>query len=142
MTSTVTDAKLGNLAGSAPSSISMGRFRMTGDTYPFWAETLNASRGPMSVPAAVFSGHTIQAAAFRNDPAGPAIEVTVHIEIEVGQDGRVKNMKVLSGNAQFVPDAKRYLQEAEFAKMPDDLRFAKAKGYMEVVFFAPKLPMP
>jgi hypothetical protein len=60
-----------------------GRFRMIGDTYPFWADTLNASRGPMSVPAAVFSGHTIQAAAFRNDPAGPAIEVTVHIEIEV-----------------------------------------------------------
>jgi hypothetical protein len=49
-------------------------------------------------------------------------------------------MKVLSGESTFVPDAKRYLQEAEFPKLPDDPRLAHMKAIwdMEVVFFTPK----
>jgi hypothetical protein len=49
-------------------------------------------------------------------------------------------MKVLSGDADFIVDAKQYLQDGEFPKLPDDPRLANTKleWDMEVVFFKPK----
>jgi len=142
--STVTDPKLGNPSWVSSFVYLDGRFRMIGGTYPFWAEGLNATRGPMSVPPQVIDGRTVQAEAFRNDTKGPGIDAIVHIKIEVGHDGKVKNMKVLSGDAEFVPDARRYLTEAEFPKLPDDPRLANMKAVwdMEVVFFTPKSSAP
>lgn len=138
--STVNDAKLGNPSWVSSFIYLDGRFRMIGGTYPFWAEELNATRGPMSLPPEVIGGRTVQAAAFRNDTKGPGIDGIVHIKIEVGHDGKVKKMKVLSGDAEFTPDAQRYLNEAEFPKLPDDPRLANMKAVwdMEVVFFTPK----
>ena len=117
-----------------------GRFRMVGGTYPFWAEGLNATRGPMSLAPAEIRGRIVQAAASRNDEKGPGIDGIVHIKVNVGHDGKVKKMKVLSGDADFVADAKQYLQDGEFPKLPDDPRLANAKleWDMEVVFFAQK----
>jgi hypothetical protein len=139
-TSTVSDPKIG-----APSWVSSfvyldGRFRMVGGTYPFWAEGLNATRGPMSLPPEAIRGRTVQAAAFRNDAKRPGIDAIVHIKVEVGHDGKVKKMKVLSGDAEFIPDAKQYLQDGEFPKLPDDPRLANTQAVwdMEVVFFTPK----
>jgi hypothetical protein len=139
-TSTVSDPAHGTQSWVTCFSYIDGRFRMVGGTYPFWAEGLNATRGPMSLPPEVIHGRTVQAAAFRNDTKGPGIEAIVHIKIEVGHDGKVKSMKVLSGDSAFVPDAKQYLQEAEFPKLPDDPRLANMKAIwdMEVVFFSTK----
>ena len=83
---------------------------MIGGTYPFWAEGLNATRGPMSVPPQMIHGRTVQAAAFRNDAKRTGIDGIVHIKVEVGHDGKVKKMKLLSGDSEFVEDAKKYLQ--------------------------------
>ena len=139
-TSTVNDPKLGAQSWVSSFVYLGGRSRMIGGTYPFWAEGLNATRGPMSVAPRVIKGRTVQAAAFRDDKQGPGIDAIVHIKVEVGHDGKVKKMKVLSGDAAFVPDAKQYLQEAEFPKLPDDPRLAnmKAEWDMEVVFFTSK----
>lgn len=139
-TSTVNDPERGTPSWVTSFIYLGGRFRMIGGTYPFWAEGLNATRGPMSLPPEVVHGRTVQAAAFRNDAKGPGIEAIVHIKIEVGHDGKVKKMKVLSGDPAFVPDAKEYLQEAEFPKLPDDPRLANMKAIwdMEVVFFTSK----
>lgn len=138
-TSNVTDAKLGKPSWVNSFTYLDGRFRMLGGTYPFWAEGLNATRGPMSLPPETVNGRTIQATAFRNDATGPRIEAIVHIEIEVGRDGKVKTMQVLSGDDQFIPDAKQYLQDADFGAMPDDPRLLNAKRIwnMEVAFFRP-----
>jgi hypothetical protein len=138
--STVTDPKLGKPKWVSSFVYIDGRFRMLGGTYPFWAETLTASRGPMSLPPEVIGGRTVQAEAFRNDTNGPGIDAIVHIEIELGHDGKVKKMKVRSGDSKFIPDAQRYLEEAEFVKLPNDPRLANAKVVwdMEVVFFTTK----
>ncbi|MGB7847258.1 MAG: hypothetical protein WBL63_16710 [Candidatus Acidiferrum sp.] len=138
--STVNDPKLGNPSWVSSFIYLVGRFRMIGGTYPFWAEGLNATRGPMSLPPKVIRGRTVQAQAFRNDTKGPGIDAIVHIKIEVGHDGKVKKMKVLSGDGEFIPDAQQYLKEAEFPKLPDDPRLANMKAVwdMEVVFFTPK----
>jgi hypothetical protein len=138
--STVNDPKLGNPSWVSSFVYLDGRFRMIGGTYPFWAEGLNAIRGPMSLPPEVIHGRTVQAGAFRHDTMGPGIDAIVHIEIEVGRDGLVKSVKVLSGDREFIPDAESYLNEAEFPKMPDDPRLANARRVwdMEVVFFTPK----
>jgi hypothetical protein len=138
--STVNDPKLGNPSWVSSFIYLDGRFRMIGGTYPFWAEGLNAARGPMSLPPKAVRGRIVQAEAFRNDTKGPGIDAVVHIEIELGHDGVVKNMKVLSGDSEFIPDAKRYLTEAEFPQLPDDPRLANMKAIwdMEVVFFTPK----
>jgi len=139
-TSTVNDPAHGTPSWVTSFIYLEGRFRMIGGTYPFWAEGLNATRGPMALPPEVIHGKTVQAAAFRSDVKGPGIEAIVHIKIEVGHDGKVKKMKVLSGDPAFVPDAKEYLQESEFPKLPDDPRFANMKAIwdMEVVFFTPQ----
>jgi hypothetical protein len=138
--STATDPKLGSPSWVSSFIYLDGRFRMIGGTYPFWAEGLNATRGSMSLPAEVIGGRTVQAVAFRKDTKGPGIDAIVHIKIEVGHDGKIKNMKVLSGDREFIPDAKRYLNEAEFPKLPDDPRLANMRAVwdMEVVFFTPK----
>jgi hypothetical protein len=138
--STVNDPKLGSPSWVSSFIYLDGRFRMIGGTYPFWAEGLNATRGPMSLPPEVIRGRTVQADAFRNDTKVPGIDAIVHIKIEVGHDGKVKKMKVLSGDSEFIPDAQQYLNEAEFPKLPDDPRLANMKAVwdMEVVFFTPK----
>ncbi|MGA8224495.1 MAG: hypothetical protein WB780_22815 [Candidatus Acidiferrales bacterium] len=142
--STVNDPKLGSPSWVSSFIYLDGRFRMIGGTYPFWAEGMNATRGPMSLPPEVIRGRTVQAVAFRNDTKGPGIDAIVHIKIEVGHDGKVKNMKVLSGDGEFIPDAQQYLKEAEFPKLPDDPRLANSKAIwdMEVVFFTPKSSAP
>jgi hypothetical protein len=121
-----------------------GRFRMIGGTYPFWAEGLNATRGPMSLPAEVINGRTVQAEAFRTDSKRPGIDGIVWIKIEVGHDGKLKKMQVLSGDQDFVPDALRYLNDADYPKLPNDPRLANTQMVwdMEVVFFTPKIPQP
>lgn len=139
-TSNVSDPKLGSQSWVSSFIYLYGRFRMIGGTYPFWAEGLNATSGPMSLPPEVIHGRTVQAAAFRDDPKGPGIDGIVHVKVDVGRDGKVKKMKVLSGDADFIDDAKQYLQDGEFPKLPDDPRLANAKleWDMEVVFFTPK----
>jgi hypothetical protein len=139
--SNVNDPKLGTPSWVSSFIYLDGRFRMIGGTYPFWAEGMAAARGPMSLPPEVIGGRTVQAVAFRNDAKGPGIDAIVHIKIEVGRDGKVKNMKVLSGDAEFIPDAERYLKQGKYPKLPDDPRLANAKVIwdMEVVFFAPKI---
>jgi hypothetical protein len=142
--STVNDLKLGNPSWVSSFIYLDGRFRMLGGTYPFWAEGLNTTRGPMSLSPEVIGGRTVQAQAFRKDSKGPGIDGIVHVKIEVGHDGTVKKMKVLSGDAEFIPDAQRYLKEAEFPKLPDDPRLANMRAVwdMEVVFFTPRLVTP
>ncbi len=139
-TSSVTDPKLGTPSWVASFIYLDGRFRMVGGTYPFWAESLNGMRGPMSLAAQVIDGRTVQAEAFRNDAKGPGIDAIVHIQVDVGHDGQIKEMKVLSGDTTFVSDAQRYLQESEFHKWPVDTRHPDARAVwdMEVVFFTPK----
>ena len=138
--STVNDPKLGKPSWVSSFIYVDGRFRMIGGTFPFWAEGLNASRGPMSLPPEVIRGRIVQAAAFRNDASGSGIDAIVHIQIEVGHNGKVKNMKVLSGDPEFVSDAQQYLKEAEFPQLPDDPRLAHMKTIwdMEVAFFTSK----
>ena len=142
--STIADPKLGQPSWVNSFIYLGGKFRILGGTFPFWAEGLNATRGPMSLPLAVIRGRTIQAAAFRNDIKGPGIDAIVRIQIEVGHDGRVKKMKVLSGDNDFVSDAKQYLEQGEYPKLPNDPRLANLKAIwdMEVVFFSPKTPSP
>jgi hypothetical protein len=121
-----------------------GRFRMIGGTFPFWAEGLNATRGPMSLPPEVIHGRTVQAQAFRRDVQGPGIEAIVHIQIEVGHDGKVKSMRVLFGDKEFIPDAKEYLKDGEYPKLPNDPHLANMRAIwdMEVVFFTTKPSAP
>jgi len=121
-----------------------GRFRMIGGTYPFWAEGLNASRGPMSLPARIINGRLIQGEAFRNDSKRQGIDGVVHVKVEIKNKGKLKKMKIISGDPQFVEDAKQYLSEAEFSKLPKDPRLHKAKMIwdMEVVFFSPTTSPP
>jgi hypothetical protein len=121
-----------------------GRFRMIGGTYPFWAEGLNASRGPMSLPARIINGRLIQGEAFRNDSKRQGIDGIVHVKVEIKNKGKLKKMKIISGDPQFVKDAKQYLSEAEFSKLPKDPRLHKAKMIwdMEVVFFSPATSPP
>jgi hypothetical protein len=117
-----------------------GRFRWIGGTYPFWAEGLSALRGPMSLPPATMNGRVVQAIAYHNDQKKPGIDGIVQLEIEVERDGHVSKIKVRSGDAEFVEDAKAYMKAAHFPAMPNDPRLANAerKWPVEVAFFAPK----
>jgi hypothetical protein len=118
-----------------------GRFRFIGGTYPFWAESLNGSRGPMALPPAQIRGMTVQGRAFHNDQPGNGIVAVVQMKIEVGHNGRVKHIQVLSGDPAFVKDAKEYVQHSEFPPLPKDPRLAQAKLIwdFEVAFFSPKV---
>lgn len=117
-----------------------GRFRWVGGTYPFWAEGLNALRGPMSLPPASIHGRTVQAIAFHNDPKTPGMDGILQLEIKVERDGHVSKIKVLSGDAEFIEDAKTYMKASHFPAMPNDPRLANAERRwpVEVVFFAQK----
>jgi hypothetical protein len=142
--STIADPKLGQPSWVNSFIYLDGKFRLLGGTFPFWAEGLNATRGPMSLPPEVIRGRTVQAEAFRNDTKVPGIDAIVHIQIEVGHDGKVKKMKVLSGDSDFVSDAKQYLEHGEYPKLPNDPRLVNLKAIwdMEVAFFSPKTPSP
>jgi hypothetical protein len=116
-----------------------GHFRVVGGTHPFWAESLTPTRGPMNIPPAQVRGMTVQGAAFRHDQVGNGIIAIVQLKIEVGHDGRVFKIKVVSGDDPYVEDAKRYVQEAQFPALSDDPSFAhvEMKWDFEVAFFAP-----
>ena len=117
-----------------------GRFRFVGGTYPFWAEGLNAWRGPMSIPPSVLHGRSVQGIAFRKDQRGPGIDAIVQLKINVGRSGRVDHIKVLSGEEPFIQDAKDYLKAADFGPLPDvpQLANVKREWEFEVAFFTPK----
>jgi hypothetical protein len=64
----------------------------------------------------------------------------LQLEIKVERDGHVSKIKVLSGDAEFIEDAKTYMNASHFPAMPNDPRLANAERRwpVEVVFFAQK----
>ncbi len=114
-----------------------GHFRVIGGTYPFWAEKLTPIRGPMSLPAATLHGMTVQGMAFQHDQKGRGIVGVVQLEIKVERDGHVSEVKLLSGDQEFVEDAKSYIKTAHFPTLPDipQLANAERKWEFEVAFF-------
>ncbi len=117
-----------------------GHFRIIGGTYPFWAEKLTPFRGPMSLPPARIHGRTVQGMAFQHDQKGGGILGVVQLQIKVERDGHVSKVKVLSGDGEFVEDAKSCAKAAQFPAMPDipQLANAERKWEFEVAFFEPK----
>jgi hypothetical protein len=117
-----------------------GHFRVMGGTYPFWSEGLSPCRGPMSLPPATVRGMTAQGIAYRKDQKGGAIVGIVQLQIKVERDGHVSKIKVLSGDQEFVEDAKSYIKSAQFPEMPDipQLANTERKWDFEVAFFKPK----
>jgi hypothetical protein len=117
-----------------------GHFRVVGGTYPFWSEGLTPYRGPMSLPATTLRNMTVQGIAYRKDTKGGPIVGIVQLEIKVERDGHVSKIKVLSGDQEYVEDAKTYIKSARFPEMPDipQLANAERKWDFEVVFFKPK----
>jgi hypothetical protein len=117
-----------------------GHFRVIGGTYPFWVEKLGSIRGQMSLPSANLHGMTVQGMAFQHDQKGGRIVGIVQLEIKVERDGHVSKIKVLSGDKEFVEDAKSYIKFAPFPAMPDipQLANAERKWEFEVAFFGPK----
>lgn len=117
-----------------------GRFRYVGGTYPFWDEGLTALRGPMSLPPAIIHGRTVQGIANRKDQPGSGIDAVVQLKVEIGRDGRVRHIKVVSGDASFVEDAEDYVKERDFGAVPDIPQLANARRdwEMEIAFFTPK----
>jgi len=117
-----------------------GHFRVMGGTYPFWAEKLTPIRGPMSLPPATLHGMTVQGMAFQHDQKGGGIVGIVQLEIKVERDGHVSKIKVLSGDKDFIEDAKGYIKAAQFPAMPNipQLVNAERKWEFEVAFFALK----
>jgi hypothetical protein len=83
---------------------------------------------------------TVQGMAFQHDQKGGAIIGIVQLEIIVERDGHVSKVKVLSGDQEFVEDAKTYVKAAQFPEMPDihQLANAERKWDFEVAFFRPK----
>jgi len=139
-TSTSSDPKHGPPSWVSAFVYVDGRFRFVGGTYPFWAEGLTALRGPMSIPPATIHGRTVQGIAFRKDQKGVGIDAIVQLKITVGRTGKVDHIKVLSGDAAFVQDAKDYVKAADFGAMPNIPRLANAvrEWEFEVAFFTPK----
>jgi hypothetical protein len=117
-----------------------GHFRVVGGTYPFWSEGLTPYRGPMSLPSATLRGMTVQGIAYRKDQKGGTIVGIVQLQIKVERDGHVSKIKVLSGDQEFIEDAKSYIKSAQFPEMPDIPQLASAKRQwdFEVAFFRPK----
>ena len=116
-----------------------GHFRIIGGTYPFWSEELGSFRGPMSLPPATLRDMTVQGIAYGDDKKGGRIVGIVHLEIKVERDGHVSQIKVLSGDKEFIEDAKEYIRTAQFPAMPDipQLANAEIKWEFEVAFFRP-----
>jgi hypothetical protein len=117
-----------------------GHFRLVGGTYPFWSEGLTPYRGPMSLPSATVRGMAVQGIGYRKDQKGGGIVGIVQLQIKVERDGHISKIKVLSGDQEFVEDAKSYIKSARFAEMPDvpQLANAERKWDFEVAFFKPK----
>ncbi|HKV60518.1 MAG TPA: energy transducer TonB [Candidatus Acidoferrum sp.] len=117
-----------------------GHFRVVGGTYPFWAEKLTPIRGPMSLPPATLRGMTLQGMAYQHDQKGGEIVGIVRLQIKVERDGHVSKIKVLSGDQEFIEDAKSYIKSARFPEMPDipQLASAERKWDFEVAVFKPK----
>jgi len=94
----------------------------------------------MSIPPATIHGRTVQGIAFRKDQKGVGIDAIVQLKITVGRTGKVDHIKVLSGDAAFVQDAKDYVKAADFGAMPNIPRLANAvrEWEFEVAFFTPK----
>ena len=71
--------------------------------------------------------------------AGQIIGI-VQLEVKVERDGHVSKIKVLSGDNEFVEDAKNYIKAANFGAMPDIPQLANAvrKWEFEVAFFKPE----
>ena len=116
-----------------------GHFRVIGGTYPFWAEKLTPIRGSMSLPPATLRGMTVQGMAYQHDQKGGEIAGIVQLQIKVERDGHVSKIKVLSGDQEFIEDAKKYVKSAQFPEMPDipQLANAERKWDFEVAFFKP-----
>jgi len=117
-----------------------GHFRIVGGTYPFWNERLTPLRGPMSLPPATVRGMTVQGIAYQHDQKGGRIVGVVQLEIKADHDGHVSKIKVLSGDREFIEDAKEYIKSSQFPAMPDvpQLDNAETTWEFEVAFFAPK----
>jgi len=115
-------------------------FRVIGGTYPFWAEKLTPIRGPMSLPPSVIGGRTVQGMAYQHDQKGGRIVGIVQLEVKVERDGHVSRTKVLSGDKEFIEDAKSYIRPANFGALPNIPQLGKAerKWEFEVAFFAPE----
>jgi len=94
----------------------------------------------MSLPPATIHGRTVQGMAFQHDQKGGGIVGVVQLQIKVERDGRVSKIKVLSGDSDFVEDAKSYVKATQFPAMPDIPQLANAgrKWEFEVAFFALK----
>jgi hypothetical protein len=135
-------ANSGSLPPSWVSSFAYvdGHFRVIGGTYPFWAEKLTPIRGPMSLPPASVRGLTVQGMAYQHDQKGDGIVGIVQLEIKVERDGHVSKVKVLSGDQEFVEEAKSYIKATRFPALPDipQLANAERKWEFEVAFFSPK----
>ena len=83
---------------------------------------------------------TVQGIAYRKDQKRGAIVGIVQLQIKVERDGHISKIKVLSGDQEFVEDAKSYIKSARFAEMPDipQLANAERKWDFEVPFFKRK----
>ncbi len=140
LTSTSSDPKHGPPSWVSGFVYVEGRFRWVGGTYPFWDEELTALRGPMSMAPTIIHGRTVQGIAYRKDQKGPGLDGIVQFKINIGRDGRVDHVKVLSGDEQFVQDAKEYVKGANFGPLPSipQLANAKREWELEVAFFTPK----
>ena len=117
-----------------------GHFRVIGGTFPFWSEGLTPFRGPMSLPPATLRGMTVQGIAYRKDQKAGALVGIVQLQIKVERDGHVSKIKVLSGDQEFIEDAKTYIKSAQFPEMPNipQLANAERKWDFEVAFFGTK----
>lgn len=117
-----------------------GHFRVVGGTYPFWSEGLTPFRGPMALPPTTIRGVAVQGIAYRKDQKGGLIVGIVQLQVKVERDGHVSKIKVLSGDQEFIEDAKTYMESAHFPEMPDipQLANAERKWEFEVAFFKPK----
>jgi hypothetical protein len=139
-TSTSPDAKHGPPSWVSSFIYLDGQFRFVGGTYPFWAEGLNGMRGPMSVAPTTIHGMIVQAMAYQHDSVGNGIIAVVQLKVSVDRKGRVSHIDVVSGEPDYVNDAKEYMKNADFGPLPDvpQLRNARREWDMEVAFFKPR----
>jgi hypothetical protein len=94
----------------------------------------------MSLPAASLPGLTVQGMASQHAQKGGVVVGIVQLQIKAERDGHVSKVKVLSGDQEFIEDAKSYIKATHFPAMPDipQLANAERKWEFEVAFFSPK----
>jgi hypothetical protein len=117
-----------------------GMFRLAGGTYPFWEEKVIWTLAKMPLPREVIHGREVRVFGYLGDAKEPGIDEIVHILIEVGRDGKIKDMEILSGDPHFVSDAKKYLQKWVLLKLETYSYEFKEQDVWDfaVVFFARK----